>query len=150
MQPYTSEDDQVAEPLTKADFEALARFRFGIRRYLRFSEQTVRSHGLTPQHYQLLLALKGFPGREWATMSELADRLQLRHHSVGELVNRAQTQGLVHRAPHPSDARAVRVELASTGERALARLCALHRDELQRMGTALTLPSWNETTDGEA
>ena len=137
-------------PLTKRDFEALARFRFGIRRYLRFSEQTVRSHGLTPQHYQLLLALKGFPGREWATMSELADRLQLRHHSVGELVNRAQTQGLVHRAPHPSDARAVRVELASTGERALARLSALHRDELQRMGTALTLPSWNETTDGEA
>jgi DNA-binding MarR family transcriptional regulator len=150
MQPYASEDEQVAEPLTKADFEALARFRFGIRRYLRFSEQTVRSHGLTPQHYQLLLALKGFPGREWATMSELADRLQLRHHSVGELVNRAQTQGLVHRAPHPSDARAVRVELASTGERALARLSALHRDELQRMGTALTLPSWNETTDGEA
>lgn len=150
MQPHASEDEQVAEPLTKADFEALARFRFGIRRYLRFSEQTVRSHGLTPQHYQLLLVLKGFPGREWATMSEVADRLQLRHHSVGELVSRAQTQGLVHRAPHPSDARAVRVELTPHGERALARLSALHRDELQRMGTALTLPSWSDTADGEA
>jgi DNA-binding MarR family transcriptional regulator len=151
MQPYASEDEQQeAEPLTKADFEALARFRFGIRRYLRFSEQTVRSHGLTPQHYQLLLALKGFPGREWATMSELAERLQLRHHSVGELVNRAQTQGLVHRAPHLSDARAVRVELTPRGERALARLSALHRDELRRMGTALTPPSWSDTADGEA
>lgn len=150
MQPYASEDEQVAEPLTKADFEALARFRFGIRRYLRFSEQTVRSHGLTPQHYQLLLALKGFPGREWATMSELADRLQLRHHSVGELVNRAQAQELVHRAPHPADARAVRVELTPHGERALARLSALHRDELRRMGTALTLPSWSDIADGEA
>jgi DNA-binding MarR family transcriptional regulator len=150
MQPHESGDEQVAEPLTKADFEALARFRFGIRRYLRFSEQTVRSHGLTPQQYQLLLALKGFPGREWATMTELADRLQLRHHSVGELVNRAQAQALVHRVPHPSDARVVRVELASRGEHALARLSALHRDELRRMGTALTLPSWSGSADGEA
>jgi DNA-binding MarR family transcriptional regulator len=150
MQSKTMDDEQVAEPLTKADFEALARFRFGIRRYLRFSEQTVRSHGLTPQHYQLLLALKGFPGREWATMSELADRLQLRHHSVGELVSRAQAQGLVHRAPHPSDARAVRVELTPPGESALGRLSALHRDELRRMGTALTVPDWGETPDGTA
>ncbi|GAA1553223.1 helix-turn-helix domain-containing protein [Kribbella sancticallisti] len=142
--------DEVAEPLTKADFEALARFRFGIRRYLRFSEQTVRAHGLTPQHYQLLLALKGFPGREWATMTELADRLQLRHHSVGELVNRAQAQDLVHRAPHPADARAVRVELTSQGQRALARLSALHRDELRRMRTALALPDWSNPTEGES
>ena|ERR1700716_2293475 len=150
MQAKAMDGEQVAEPLTKADFEALARFRFGIRRYLRFSEQTVRSNGLTPQHYQLLLALKGFPGREWATMGELADRLQLRHHSVGELVNRAQSQGLVHRTPHPADARAVQVQLTPHGQRALARLSALHRDELRRMGTALTLPSWGETADGEA
>ena len=150
MQPDTRHDEQVAEPLTKADFEALARFRFGIRRYLRFSEQTVRGYGLTPQQYQLLLALKGFPGREWASVSELADRLQLRHHSVGELVNRAQAQGLVTRAPHPTDARAVRVEMTRHGERALARLSALHRDELRRMGTALAVPDWSDTAGGAA
>jgi DNA-binding MarR family transcriptional regulator len=130
-------------PLTKADFEALARFRFGIRRYLRFSEQTVRGQGLTPQQYQLLLALKGFPGREWATMSEVADRLQLRHHSAGELVKRAQAQGLVQRLPHPDDARAVRVELTDDGQQALAQLSSLHRDELRRMEQALTLPHWS-------
>lgn len=140
-------DAHAEEPLTKADFEALARFRFGLRRYLRFSEQAVRTHGLTPQQYQLLLALKGFPGREWATMSELADRLQLRHHSVGELVTRAQAQNLVTRASHPTDARVVRVQLTRHGERALTRLSALHRDELRRMGTALALPDWSEATD---
>jgi DNA-binding MarR family transcriptional regulator len=150
MQPETIDDVQVAGPLTKADFEALARFRFGIRRYLRFSEQVVRDHGLTPQQYQLLLALKGFPGREWASVSELADRLQLRHHSVGELVNRAQAQDLVTKAPHPTDARIVRVEMTPHGERALARLSALHRDELRRMGTVLTVPDWNDTTGGAA
>ncbi len=130
--------------LTKQDFEALAQFRFGIRRYLRFSEETVRRDGLTPQQYQLLLALKGFPGREWATVRELADRLQLRHHSVVELVNRAQGQGLIERAPDPSDGRVVRVLLTNTGEQILGRLSALHRDELRRMRAALTLPTWND------
>ncbi len=135
-----------AEPLTKQDFEALARFRFGIRRYLRFSEETVRADGLTPQQYQLLLALKGYPGREWATVGELADRLQLRHHSVVELVNRAQAQDLVRREADPDDGRAVRVLLTPEGEEVLARLSALHRDELRRMHTVLTLPVWNSAS----
>jgi DNA-binding MarR family transcriptional regulator len=136
-------------PLTKQDFEALARFRFGIRRYLRFSEETVRRDGLTPQQYQLLLALKGFPGRDWATVRELAERLQLRHHSVVELVNRAQGQGLVERAAHPTDGRAVQVLLTPDGERVLARLSALHRDELRRMQGTLTPPSWNGGSEEE-
>ena len=139
-----SNEDPDSEPLTKQDFEALARFRFGIRRYLRFSEETVRGHGLTPQQYQLLLALKGFPDREWAAVSELAERLQLRHHSVVELIDRAQKQDLVRRVPHPDDARSVRVELTGHGQRVLGRLSALHRDELRRMGSTLALPVWDE------
>src|SRR3954466_10640637 len=138
-----SEPVEARDPLTKQDFEALARFRFGIRRYLRFSEETVRSHGVTPQQYQLMLALKGFPGRDWAVVRELADRLQLRHHSVVELVDRAQTQGLVDRAADPDDARAVRVVLTDQGEQLLGRLSALHRDELRRMDAALALPRWH-------
>ncbi|MDN5919421.1 MAG: MarR family transcriptional regulator [Pseudonocardia sp.] len=139
-----TDDDLAKGSLTKQDFEALARFRFGIRRYLRFSEETVRSHGVTPQHYQLLLALKGYPEREWASVRELADRLQLRHHSVVELVNRAQAQGLVERAPHPDDARAVRVLLTHDGEQILTRLSALHRDELRRMNATLVPPTWHD------
>lgn len=140
----------VSEPLTKQDFEQLARFRFAIRRYLRFSEETVRSHGVTSQHYQLLLALKGFPDREWATVRELAERLQLRHHSVVELINRAQTQSLVVRASDPTDARAVRVLLTPQGEAILARLSALHRDELRRMNSAFAPPSWAEASEHKA
>ena len=143
MTDVAADDDAPASaPLTKDDFEALARFRFGIRRYLRFSELTVRSHGLTPQQYQLLLALKGFPVRDWATVRELAERLQLRHHSVVELVDRAQGQGLVERAPHTEDARVVRVVLTADGEQILGRLAALHRDELRRLDTILTPPDW--------
>jgi DNA-binding MarR family transcriptional regulator len=134
--------DQEPEPLGKQEYEQLAAFRFAIRSYLRFSEDTVRDHGLSPQQYQLLLAIKGFPGRDWATVKELAQRLQLRHHSVVELVDRAQHQGLVARRAHPEDARAVRVVLTADGERALRLLAGLHRDELRRMGDALTPPPW--------
>lgn len=133
-----------SEPLTKQDFEALARFRFGIRRYLRFSEETVREYGVTPQQYQLMLALKGYPDRDWATVGELADRLQLRHHSVVELINRAQKQELVERATHDDDARIVRVVLTAAGDQMLARLTALHRDELRRMNAALMPPTWHD------
>ncbi|GAA0617220.1 helix-turn-helix domain-containing protein [Sporichthya brevicatena] len=139
-----SETLAISEPLTKSDFEALARFRFGIRRYLRFSEDIVRTLGLTPQQYQLLLAIKGFPDRDWALVHELADRLQLRHHSVVELINRAQAQDLVVRQPHPDDNRAVRVVLTPHGEQVLSRLASLHRDQLKRMGDALALPIWHD------
>ena len=139
----TSDHPPAADPLTKEDFEALATFRFGIRRYLRFSEETVRSHGVPPQQYQLMLALKGFPDRDWAVVRELADRLQLRHHSVVELINRAQSQGLVTRSADPDDARAVRVLLTDEGEALLGRLSTLHRDELRRMDGVLTPPRWH-------
>jgi DNA-binding MarR family transcriptional regulator len=134
----------VSDPLSKADFEALARFRFGIRRYLRISEEIVRAHGVTPQQYQLMLALMGYPGREWATVQELADMIQLRHHSVVELIDRAQKQGFVQREPHPHDARAVRVSLTADGEQTMSQLGALHRDELHRLGTALSQPFWED------
>jgi DNA-binding MarR family transcriptional regulator len=146
MQPPTRQADG-AVPLTKRDFEALAEFRFGIRRYLRFSEETVRRDGLTPQQYQLLLALKGFPARDWATVREVADRLQLRHHSVVELVDRAHAEGLVERAEDPDDGRVVRVVLTGRGEEVLARLSALHREELRRMHAVLTPPTWSGPPD---
>lgn len=137
----TGPEDPSTKPLTKSEFEELASFRFRIRQYLRFSEETVRRYGVTPQHYQVLLALKGFPDREWATVGELAERLQLRHHSVVELVNRAQKQGLVQRATHPTDWRAVRVELQPKGNRVLDRLGRLHHDQLRRMSGPLAFPT---------
>jgi DNA-binding MarR family transcriptional regulator len=102
-----------------------------------------------PGSEPLLLTLKGFPGRDWATVRELAERLQLRHHSVVELVNRAQNQSLVERAADPGDGRVVRVHLSPAGERVLGRLSALHRSQLLRMRVVLTLPSWSEPPQEE-
>lgn len=139
--------EESVERLTKADFEALARFRFGMRRFLRFSEDTVRRHGLTPQQYQVLLAIKGYPGRDWVTMRELADRLQLRHNTTVGLVDRAQQQGLVSREAHPEDGRAVRIVLTRRGEDLIDRLAHLHRTELHDLRPILAAVLADEQAD---
>jgi DNA-binding MarR family transcriptional regulator len=117
-------------PVTKRQFEALANFRYRMRQFLRYSEQITRKHGMTPLQYQLLLQVKGYPGREWATISELAERLQSKHHGVVALITRCQRLGLVRRQPSEQDRRTVHVRLTAKGEAALSRLAELHRDEL--------------------
>lgn len=117
-------------PVTKRQYEALAGFRYRLRRYLRYSEQITRKHGMTPLQYQLMLQIKGYPGREWATVSELAERLQAAHHGVVSLITRCEKARLVERRTSEADRRIVQVRLTAKGERALERLAALHRDEL--------------------
>ncbi len=83
--------------LTKQDFERLAALRHAIRRLVRQTELEARRLGISPQQYLLMLTIKGFPGRDWANITELAEYLQIRHNAVIGLVNRAVTRGLVVR-----------------------------------------------------
>lgn len=115
-----------------AMIEQLARFRYQLRQFLRFSEKAARQAGLTPQQHQLLLGVAGHTGRGWATISELAEFLQERHNAVGGLVDRAREKGLVHKQPDASDRRLVRVSLTRKGLAVLNRLSALHRREIER------------------
>nr|BBH94963.1 hypothetical protein KTA_31620 [Thermogemmatispora argillosa] len=119
------------------DYRALAEFRYQIRRFLRFSEQVAREAGLEPQHYQLLLALKGLPEGRKATITELAERLQIQHHSAVELINRLTERDLVRKQRDPLDQRQVIISLTSHGETVLRTLAAYHRAELQIVGPAL-------------
>src|ERR1700761_1348995 len=107
------------KPLTKTEFEALSEFRFQLRRFERFSEDVVQSFGMTPLQYLLLLHVKGFPGREFATVGELAERLQAKPHGVVALVTRAEERELVERRPSEVDRRRVEVHLLAEGERVL-------------------------------
>ncbi|WP_081838483.1 MarR family winged helix-turn-helix transcriptional regulator [Thermogemmatispora carboxidivorans] len=119
------------------DYHALAEFRYQIRRFLRFSEQVAREAGLEPQHYQLLLALKGLPEGRKATITELAERLQVQHHSAVELINRLAERDLVQKQRDAVDQRQVILSLTSRGEEVLRTLAAYHRAELQIVGPAL-------------
>lgn len=129
-----------ARKMSKADFETLAEFRYRLRRFLRFSEEVTRQCGVTPLQYQLMLQIKGFPGREWATVVELAERLQAKHHGVVALVSRCEAAGLVTRGESRSDQRRVEVQLTQAGEQCLERLARLHRDELQSVKGVLAVP----------
>jgi DNA-binding MarR family transcriptional regulator len=126
-------------PLAKAEFEALAEFRYQLRRFLRFSEEVTRESGITPLQYQLMLQIKGFPGRDWATVGELAERLQAKHHGVVALVSRCESLGLVQRQASASDLRRVEIRLTPEGERCASRLARLHRDELASLQGLLDL-----------
>lgn len=119
-------------PLNGADYQLLARFRFALRTFLRFSEQSARDAGLTPAQHQLLLVVKGYPGGSHPPLTDVADMLQLKLHSAGELVDRAVANGLVARHDDPEDRRRVLVQLTPDGERHLRDLTVLHRDELRR------------------
>jgi DNA-binding MarR family transcriptional regulator len=133
-------------PMTKAEYEALAGFRYVLRRFLRFSEQTARGAGVTPQQHQVLLAIKGFPGRECATISELAERLQMRQHSMVGLIDRIEAQGLVRREPGTADRRQVYVFLTPAGEMLLHKLALIHRQELRGMREALQPVLWEDSS----
>ncbi|MRT27510.1 MULTISPECIES: MarR family winged helix-turn-helix transcriptional regulator [Herbaspirillum] len=122
-----------APRLQKDDFEALSEFRYQLRRFLRFSEDAAQGEGLTPLQYLLMLHIKGYPGRDWASISELAERLQAQHHGVVALVTRCVKAGLVTRTPDDRDKRLVQVRLTELGEQYLHRLAQLHRNELQSL-----------------
>src|SRR4051812_30465908 len=85
--------------ISKSEYEALHAFRYSLRRFLRFSEEGARAAGLTAQQHQLLLAVKGQPGRDWASVTDLAESLQIRHHAAVGLVDRCVRADLVERSP---------------------------------------------------
>jgi len=119
------------------DYQAMAEFRYEIRKFLRFSEQAAREAGLEPQQYQFLLALKGIPPDVRARIGEMAERLQIQHHSTVELVDRLARRGLVKRQRSESDRREVLLELTPKGEKILRDLAIHHRDSLRERAPML-------------
>ncbi len=139
-----------AQRLQKAHFEALSEFRHQLSRFVHFSETAVRRMGLTPLQYLLLLHIKGFAGREWATVSELAARLQMKHNAAVALVTRCEAQALVERRRSQRDARVVEVHLLDKGATLLEQLVDLHRSELASLESVFKvtrITSFNERED---
>jgi len=136
-------------PLDKADFAALSEFRYQMRRFERFSEDVVQAKGITPLQYLLLLHLKGYPGRDWATVGELAERLQAKPHGVVALVSRCEASGLVERRVSDTDRRRVEVHLLKDGEAMLSQLAELHRAELLSLDGVFTIPKLDRDDHAE-
>ena len=123
--------------MTAADFRALAEFRYQIRIYLNGSEEAARRAGLEPQQYMLLLALRGLPAGHEPSIRMLAERLQLRHHSVVELVDRLEKRLYLRRERSRTDRRQVILHLTPRGERILTRLAQQRISDLRTSAPAL-------------
>jgi DNA-binding MarR family transcriptional regulator len=123
--------------VTNAEYETLAALRHSLRQFLRFSEDTARASGITPRHHQALLAIKGFSGLGRVTMGELAERLQIRHHSAVGLADRLAAKGFLRRTSSTTDRRKVCLNLTPGGESVLEKLSVAHRDELRRVGPGI-------------
>lgn len=106
-------------PLPKIVYEQLAMYRYRIRKFIRFSEEAARSKGLTPQCHQLMLSIMGFPERDYATPTELAEKLQIKPHACVELIKRSEELGLVSRFPNEQDRRSTYICLTEAGMRIL-------------------------------
>src|SRR5471030_1765404 len=131
---------EASRTLSKENFEQLSEFRYQMRRFERFSEQAAQDEGITPLQYLLLLHIKGYPEREWATIGELAERLQAQHHGVVALVSRCEALDLVRRKVSETDRRQVEVHLLKAGEQVLSRLAEMHRAELKSLKGAFNVP----------
>jgi DNA-binding MarR family transcriptional regulator len=123
--------------LAPKEFATLAEFRYLLRQFGAFSAGAAREAGLTAQQHQVLLAVKGFPGREHVTIGELAERLDLKHHSAVGLVDRLMRRNLIARRPDKADRRKVRIVLTPQAEALLLGLTLAHRDELRRLAPLL-------------
>lgn len=123
--------------LTTADYAQLAGFRHALRAFLRFSEGAAAEAGLTAQHYQAMLVLRGCPEDQRVSINDLAQQLFIKHNSAVGLVDRLEHEQLIAREPSSSDRRKVELHLTARGRQVLAKLAAMHRRELQRVGPEL-------------
>ena len=124
--------------LTRADFEALASFRYAVRRYLAFAEAGARTVGLTSQQHQALLAIKVHSVTRPMSIGDLASELLLKHHSTVELVGRLEKAGYTQKIVDVEDRRRALISLTSKGEGVLAALSANNLRELRLIAPAFS------------
>lgn len=130
-----------AESVSERDYQRLLELRTGLRKFLKWSADQAKAAGLTPAQHQLLLAIRGHDGPDPPTISEMAEHLQLRHHSTVELIDRAEREGIVQRLADADDARTVRLAITEEGKSRLDELSEQHLLELKRLAPRMA-PLW--------
>jgi DNA-binding MarR family transcriptional regulator len=127
----------MATEISTDEYRALSELRYRIRRFLQEGDVVSRAIGLEPQQYLLLLAIRGLPEGQEATVRTLAERLALKHHSAVELIDRLEAHGYVRRARGRDDRRRVLVSLLPRGERLLEQVVRHRINELRANGHEL-------------
>jgi DNA-binding MarR family transcriptional regulator len=136
--------------LTENEYQSQASFRSTLRRFLRFSEEEARKHGITPQQHLALLSIRGQPSYPRVAVGGVADAMQIRHHSASLLVDRCVKRGLLHRQEDPDDRRRVMLSLTDAGQQVLDEIIRAHRNELRTLDFEPTRKSVHQALDAES
>lgn len=140
MTETLTNDVALEQPLTQADYEALAKFRYALRQFTAFSDDMLASVNLGPRRYQAMLAIKAHKGATAISVGELARMLLIRPNTAAELVNRLELAGLIERIKDPHDRRRALLALTPEGSRRLAEIAEIHFNKLREHRAAfLTL-----------
>jgi DNA-binding MarR family transcriptional regulator len=123
--------------ISELEYRGLAELRHRLRRFMQEGDATARQAGLQAQQYLLLLAIRGLPPGQVATISTLAGRLSLRHHSTVELIDRMEAHGYIRRIRGKEDRREVLIALQPKGEKLLEKVVLQRIVELRSHGRAL-------------
>jgi DNA-binding MarR family transcriptional regulator len=105
-------------PIGPTEYQTLAEFRHQIAAFLRRRREAAEKAGLEAQQYELLLAVKGTPRGKSPTIKQIAEHLQIQHHSAVELTGRMVKKGLIQRRKSPADKRLVLLAVTKSGDRA--------------------------------
>jgi DNA-binding MarR family transcriptional regulator len=120
------------------DYHALAEFRYLLRKFLRFSKDVLsKAERVTPEQYEALLAIKAFTSSEGLTILQLSERLQVKHHSAVNIVDRLVERKLVTREAAKTDRRRRHVQMTAKGEKLIEELAAVHRKEIRTRSTEM-------------
>jgi DNA-binding MarR family transcriptional regulator len=119
--------------LNNSDYQDQAAFRHALRRFLRFSEEQARVHGITPQQHIALLSIRGQKAYPRVTVGDVAEAMQMRHHSASLLIDRCVKRGLLDRQEDPDDRRRVMLSLTDEGQQVLDEITRANRQELQAL-----------------
>ena len=130
--------------LGKKEIETLSDFRYQLRCFIKFSEDLTQKNGVTNLQYLLLLHVKGYKDRDWATVGELAERLQTHHNGVVSLASRCEKLGLVYRQRGTVDKRVVEIHLTPEGNKLVVKIASLHRKELISLQGVFKVPGAQE------
>ena len=129
---------------SKKEFATLSNFRYQLRCFIRFSENVTHKYGVTNLQYLLLLHTKGYSGREWATIGELAERMQSHHNGIVSLASRCEKLGLIYRKRGIADKREVEIHLTPDGDKLVKAIASLQRNELLGLTGMFKVPGVGE------
>jgi MarR family transcriptional regulator, multiple gene regulator MgrA len=111
--------------------------------------QSLKTHGLAEQQYNVLRILRGFRSEAPLSIGFIKDRMLDKDSDVSRIIDRLHVKGFVSRSENPNDRRQKTVEIAEKGLKLLDKMlnCELIADTLLNNLTQIEVGELNRLLD---